>query len=109
MILLVTPIFHLMVNPWVENLLLCSVASVLSDSVTPWTVARRAPLYEGFSSPEAGCQCPYPGDLLDPGIKPTSSALAGRLFTTEPRGKLWVENESRPISHCSSLVQGFYM
>ena len=30
---------------------------------------------------------PSPRDLLDPGIEPTSPALAGRLFTTEPPGK----------------------
>ena len=29
---------------------------------------------------------PSPGDLPDPGIKPPSPALAGRFFTTEPRG-----------------------
>ncbi|KAB0345653.1 hypothetical protein FD754_022579 [Muntiacus muntjak] len=28
-----------------------------------------------------------PGDLLNPGIKPRSPALAGRFFTTEPPGK----------------------
>ena len=27
---------------------------------------------------------PPPGDLPDPGIEPTSPALAGRFFTTEP-------------------------
>ena len=34
--------------------------------------------------------CPSPGDLPDPGIKPTSHvapALAGRFFTTELPGK----------------------
>ena len=32
---------------------------------------------------------PFPslGDLPDPGIEPTSPALAGRFFTTEPPGK----------------------
>ena len=30
---------------------------------------------------------PSPGDLPDPGIKPTSLALAGRFFTTDPHGK----------------------
>ena len=30
---------------------------------------------------------PSPGDLPNPGIKPTSPALAGRFFTTEPPGK----------------------
>ena len=28
---------------------------------------------------------PSPGDLPDPGIKPTSPALAGKFFTTEPK------------------------
>ena len=28
-----------------------------------------------------------PGDLPDPGVKPTSPALAGRFFTTVPHGK----------------------
>ena len=34
--------------------------------------------------------CPPPGDLPDPGIKPTSPAapvLAGGIFTTEPPGE----------------------
>ena len=30
---------------------------------------------------------PSPGDLADPGIEPTSPALAGGFFTTEPLGK----------------------
>ena len=30
---------------------------------------------------------PAPGDLLDPGIKPASPALAGGFFTTAPSGK----------------------
>ena len=43
----------------------------------------------GFPRPEywTGLLFPSPGDLPDPGIKPASSALAGRLFTTEPPGK----------------------
>jgi len=28
-----------------------------------------------------------PGDLPDPGVKPSSSSLAGGFFTTEPPGK----------------------
>ena len=40
---------------------------------------------------------PYPGDLSDPGIEPTSPALAGRFFTAEaPRKPLrevrWCQN-----------------
>ena len=42
--------------------------------VTPWTVARQAPLSMGFSQQEYwnGLSFPSPGDLPDPGIKPTS-------------------------------------
>ena len=38
--------------------------------VTPWTVARQAPLSTGFSRPEywSGQPCPPPGDLPDPGL-----------------------------------------
>ena len=38
----------------------------------------------GFSSQEhwSGLPFPSPGDLPDPGIEPTSSALAGRFFST---------------------------
>ena len=50
------------------------------------TVACQAPLSVGFSRQEywSGLSCPPPGDLPDPGIKPTSltsHALAGRFFT----------------------------
>ena len=63
------------------------VTSVMSDSVTPWTVACKAPLSMGFSRQEywRGLPCPPPGDLPNPGIEPvslTSPALAGRFFTT---------------------------
>jgi len=34
---------------------------------------------------------PYPGDLPNPGIKPVSSALAGKLFNTAPSGKSYWE------------------
>ena len=32
----------------------------------------------------SGLSFPSPGDLLNPGIKPASSALAGGFFTAEP-------------------------
>ena len=56
---------------------------------TPWTVACQAPLSVGFSRREYWSGLPFrlPADRLDPGIAPTSSALAGRFFTTEPPGK----------------------
>ena len=76
-----------------EILVLCLLlfsCSVMSDSfVTPWTLARRAPLPIWFSRQESwsGLQFLSPGDLPDPGIKPTSPALASRFFATEPPGK----------------------
>ena len=63
------------------------VASVVSDSMTLWTVAHQAPLSMGFSRHEywSGLPCPPPGALSDPGIEQvclTSPELVGRLFTT---------------------------
>ena len=54
---------------------------------TLWTVAHQAPLSMEFSRQEYWSGMPWllPGDLPDPGIKPTSltfPALAGRFFTT---------------------------
>ena len=63
--------------------------------VTPRTAAHQAPLSMGFSRQEywSGLPCPSPEDPPDPGIKPTSPALAGGFFTTSaaweaPRGAL---------------------
>ena len=56
---------------------------------TPWTVGHQAPLSTGFPRQEywSGLPFPPPGDLPDPGIKPSSPELVGRFFTTEPAGK----------------------
>ena len=52
----------------------CLVASVMSNSVTPWTLARQAPLSVGFSEQEywSGFPCLPPGDLQDSEIEPAS-------------------------------------
>ena len=57
--------------------------------VTPWTVARKAPLSVGFFRQEylSGLLFPAPGDLPDRRIKPVFPALAGKFLTTEPPGK----------------------
>ena len=57
--------------------------------VTAWTVAHQAPLFMRFSKQEywSGLSFPPPRDLPNPGIKPASPALAGRLFTTMLPGK----------------------
>ena len=62
---------------------------------TLWTVAHQAPLSMGFSKQEYWSRLPFPspGDLSDPGIKPTSLsslALAGRSFTTKLPRKLTI-------------------
>ena len=64
----------------------CSVASIMSDSATLWTVARQNSLSRGFSRQEywSGLPC-SPGDLPYPRIEPTSllsSALADGCFIT---------------------------
>ena len=57
--------------------------------MTPGTIAHQAPLSMGFPRQEywSGLLFPPPGDLLDPGIKPMSPALAGGFFTSEPPEK----------------------
>ena len=59
--------------------------------MTPWTVARWA-LSMGFPRQEywSGLPFPIPGQLPDPGIEPTSPALADGFFTTVPPGKTLV-------------------
>ena len=74
------------------EVVLLSCFSRVQLSVTPWTVARQAPLSMGFPRQEywRGLPFPPPGDLLDTWIKPESSVspvLAGGFFTTEPLGK----------------------
>ena len=62
----------------------------MSDAFgTPWTVTCQAPLSIRFPRQEycSGLPFPSPGDLPDPGIEPTSPALAGALFTAEAPGK----------------------
>ena len=57
--------------------------------MTPWTVACQAPLSMGFPRQEywSGLPFPSPGDLPNPGIKPTCLALARGFFIVEPSGK----------------------
>ena len=66
--------------------------SVVSNSVTPRTIAREAPLSMGLSQQGylSGLPFPPPGDIPNPGTEPGSPvafALAGGFFTAEPPGK----------------------
>ena len=65
----------------------CLVASVVSDSTIPWTVAYWALLSMRFSRQEywSGLPCPPSGDLPTQGSNPrplASPSLAGRFFAT---------------------------
>ena len=68
----------------------CSVAQVMSDSATPWTVACHAPRPMGFSpGKNTGVSCHFflQGDLPDPGIESTSlvsPALQADSLPSEP-------------------------
>ena len=80
----------------------------MSDSATSWTVAHQAPLSIGFSRQKywSGLACPPPGGLPDPGIKPTSPALAGKFFITEPPGKpvcLLAAAAAKLLQSCQTL------
>ena len=91
--------------------------SVLSDSVTLWTLAHQASLCTGFSRQGSWSRlpCPPPGDLSNPGMEPTFFALAGRFFTIEPPGKFqititrmqWLLGNLSPRDICVSLL--FYI
>ena len=75
-------------------LLLLLSRSVVSDSVTSWTVALQAPLSMGFSRQEywSGLLFPSSGDFSDPEIKPRSPTLQAdslplyNYTNSEPQG-----------------------
>ena len=62
------------------------VAELYLTLVTPWTVARQAPLFMGFPRQEywRGLPFPSPGYLPDPGMELAFPSLAGGFFTSEP-------------------------
>ena len=71
---------------------------------TLWTVACQAPLSKGISSQEYwnGLPCPAPGDLPDPGFKPSSlmlTAFVGVLFTTRTTIVMKTVNRGQWVRH----------
>ena len=73
-------------------ILLCCVVRCVRLFVTPWTIARQAPLSVESAQQESwsGFPCPTPGELPNPEAEHTSlapPALTGRLFTSVPPGK----------------------
>ena len=70
-------------------LLLLSHFSHVQLCVTPQIITCQAPLSVGFSRQKYWSGLPFspPRDLPHPGTNPTSPALGGGFFTTEPPGK----------------------
>ena len=82
--------------------------SVVSDSATPWTIACQASLSVEFSRQEYWSRLPFPspGDLPNPGMKPTSlvsPALTGRFFTTGTTWEALLRASLFPV-HCLHLL-----
>ena len=71
-----------------ESYAMCMLSDVWLFAA-PWTVACQVPESIEFSSQESWSGLPFhtPGNLPDPGIKPTSLALASRFITTKPPWK----------------------
>ena len=74
-----------------------------------WTVSHQASLSMGFSRQEywSGLPCPPPGDLPNPGLKPTSlmsPALAGRFFTTSTTWEAQINDLSNAIFKVDLIV-----
>ena len=75
--------------------------------VTTWTVACQAPLSRrDFSRQEYWCRLPYPppGDLPNPGIKPTPPALQADSLPSESPGK-----PKKTGVGSLSLLQGIFL
>ena len=80
--------------------------SVMSNSATPQTVARQAPLSMGFPRQESwsGLPFPSPGALPDPGMALRFPELAGGFFTTELPGKPFLKPSSIKSYHLNTKL-----
>ena len=105
-------LYFLLMNPLNSpislNVCMLILFSHVQLFVTLWTVAHQAPLSMGFSRHEywSGLPCPPPGDLPDPGIKPTSfmfPALAGGFFTTSTTWEALSSPTNPPLPHTENL------
>ena len=103
-----TPSPSVNIHHYLLCMCVCSVASIVSDSESLWTVARQAPLSMGFSRQEYWSGLPFPPleELPHPGIEPTSltsPALAGRFLITAPPAKPIIELTFPTNNVCSHL------
>ena len=76
------------------------VAKSCPTPVTSWTVARKVPLFMGFSRQEYWSRLPFPsaGDLPDPGIKSGSPALQADACIG------WARMEISPLGELSTTA-----
>ena len=78
------------------------------------TVACQAPLSMGFSRQGywSGLLCPPPDDLPDPGTEPmslTSSAWAGRFFTSSATWEAQVSSEEKKKGYAFWAYLSFHL
>ena len=93
-------------GPWLKCCEILSSIQLLSHVrlfVTPWMVACQASLSMGLFRPEywSGLPFPSPGDLPDPGIKPTSPGI----FCTGRQVFLFFVFFFLPLSHLEQRTQ----
>ena len=93
-------------NPWrrLSHHLLITIVSHFSHVwlfVTPWIVARQAPLFMGFSRQEhwSGLPFPSPGDLPNLGIKPHLLHLLHWQMSFFTTGATWGEQKESQRFH----------
>ena len=74
---------------------------------TLWTTAHQTPLSVGFLRQEYWSVLPFPspGNLPEPGMEPSSPALAGGFYTTELQGKpvAYLENKGKSRQWCKAF------
>ena len=77
---------------WVFNT--CVLAQSCLTLATTWTIAHQVPPSMGFPRQEYWSGLPFPilGVLPDPGIEPTSPALASDSLPIAPPGKPLLES-----------------
>ena len=83
---------------------------MFESPVTPWSVARQAPLSMGCPRQEYWSELLFPsqGDLPDPGIEPASPALAGTFFTPETLGSGTYSQKNPRDKNTQKEVHGLF-
>ena len=98
-------LFHHIISRVCAFMLSCLVVS--NSFATPWTIAFQVLLCMGFRRQEYwnGLPFPSPEDVPDPGIEPTSPALADRFFTTETSQKHHIKGVCVCVCVCVLFTQ----